>query len=82
MVKRSLKQSDTFKAFDDLLSLYYHINFGQGNGGWVTPSLKVDLLYYLPSLPFCLWRVNPVLKQGKLITLWRGCRFLSSINFL
>ena len=69
MVKKSLKQSDTLKAFDDLLSLYYHINFGQGNGGWVTPSLKVDLLYYLPSLPFCLWRVNPVLKQSKLITL-------------
>ena len=69
MVEKSLKQSDTFKALDDLLSLYYQINFGQVNGGWVTPSLKVYLLYYLPSLPFCLWRMNPVLKQGKSITL-------------
>ena len=69
MVEKSLKQSDTFKALDDLLSLYYHINFGQVNGGWLTPSLKVYLLYYLPSLPFCLWRMTPVLKQGKSITL-------------
>ena len=46
IVEESLKQSDKFEAFGDLLALIWHINCEQVNGCWVIPSLHPVLRFY------------------------------------